>query len=161
MLPWRVGEAYEVIQGNCTVSPSHSGIARFAYDIGMPIGTRIIAARAGTAIEVEERFRDGNQEGGEDNHVYVQHADGTVARYLHLTFEGAVVSEDELVFQGQTIGFSGQTGNAPTPHLHFDVVETDCGEAFFGPLCVTVPTTFSNTDPHAKGLQAGVTYVAR
>ena len=58
--------------------------------------------------------------------VYVQHADDTVARYIHLTNNGALVAVGDAVAQGQVIGLSGDTGNSTDPHLHLDVTEGCC-----------------------------------
>jgi len=84
ILPYSVGSAYVVGQGNCT-DGSHSEDQEYAYDFDMPIGTTIIASRAGTVIAVEERFDDGNRTSGQENFVIVQHRDGTASGYYHLT----------------------------------------------------------------------------
>lgn len=55
VLPYEVGSAYEVIQGNCAPKGgvwSHFDTMKYAYDFGMPIGTPILASRAGTVIFV-------------------------------------------------------------------------------------------------------------
>jgi murein DD-endopeptidase MepM/ murein hydrolase activator NlpD len=47
--------------------------------------------------------------------------------YEHLRHKGVVVNEGEKVKAGQLIGFSGNTGLSPAPHLHFQV------NKYFGP----------------------------
>lgn len=151
-LPYAVGDAHIVAQSNC--SPlSHFGANRYAYDFDMPIGTNIVAARAGTVIEVVKDNTDGNG-CPNDNHVKIRHADGTVAIYVHLTENGASVNVNDSVTQGQTIGRSGNTGCSSGPHMHF-MVGTD--EDFRN----TVPVTFSNTTAHRWALKAGQTYTAQ
>jgi murein DD-endopeptidase MepM/ murein hydrolase activator NlpD len=84
----------------------HRGI-----DLGVPIGTPIAASKAGTVILA-------TSQGGYGNLVLIDHHDGVVTAYAHLsTFR---VSVGDSVSQGQTIALSGNTGNSTGPHLHFE-----------------------------------------
>jgi murein DD-endopeptidase MepM/ murein hydrolase activator NlpD len=153
VLPYPPGLAFRVGQGNCS-DGSHAPdtLVRYAYDFLMPIGTSVVAARAGVVILVEERYEDANRRSGQENYVNVEHEDGTIAAYVHLTRDGALVDVGERVEQGQPLGLSGDTGSSSEPHLHFHV------QACRG--CATVPVTFRNTRPHPRGLQAGEVYAA-
>ncbi len=160
-LPWYIGQAY-------TASPHLArdpGVQRYAIDVGMPIGTDVLAMRAGTVVRVQEAFFDGDNVFGHENHVYVQHEDGTVARYVHLTNRGALVELGEVVTQGQRIGLSGHTGNSSGPHLHFDVTRSCCtGPPDYNalPAGETLPLTFRNAAPDTScGLLPGVRYAAQ
>jgi len=149
ILPWHIGQTYEV---NAHYARD-SSVQKYAYDIGMPIGTDILAMRAGTVVRVEESFIDGDNQPGHENHVFVQHGDGTVARYVHLTNLGALVQVGELVQQGQPIGLSGNTGNSSAPHLHADLTRGCCvvppnyNEM---PQGETLPLSFSNASPDSS-----------
>lgn len=163
VLPWTVGETYRVVNTNCGRGQTHNGLARFAYDFQMPVGTVIRASRAGTVIDVNDQYADYNGTPGEENWIFIRHDDGTVARYYHLTREGGLVEIGSEVASGQAIGFSGATGYIgwrKIPHLHFDVTEQECGTDFFGHLCETVPITFRNTRPHPTGLRDQEDYPA-
>ncbi len=160
VLPWTVGEAFVVLTGNCGQLATHQGIARYAYDFSLPVGTHVHAARAGTVIAVKEQFVDGNNVPGNENYIFIQHNGGTVARYYHLTRWGALVKLGQAVAQGELIGLSGNTGRSLSPSLHFDVVGQVCGTAFFGPRCLTIPLTFKNTGPHPTGLAENQLYRA-
>lgn len=109
-------------------SYSHTGNWRFAFDFWMPSGTPIHAARDGVVVRVIEEF---NQGGTEErfkrraNLIFILHADGTIARYLHLQQGGVQVALGERVATGDLIGFSGNTGYSQDPHLHFDVIRVD------------------------------------
>jgi murein DD-endopeptidase MepM/ murein hydrolase activator NlpD len=58
----------------------------------MPIGTTIVASRAGRVVAVQEAFVDGNGEDLKENFVFIRHEDGTTSRYYHLMHDGALVS---------------------------------------------------------------------
>jgi len=156
VLPYPVGTAYFVSQGNCSTG-GHRGVYRHSYDFVMDIGTEVTAARAGRVEAIRMRFRNGQPGEGESNWVKIRHADGTLAAYSHLTEHGALVKVGDRVAQGQPIARSGNTGNTGgLPHLHFHVCT--CSEPVD---CGTLPVTFSNTDPNPCGLIAGRSYTAR
>jgi len=160
-LPWHVGQAW---QANPHLVRD-SSVQRYAIDVAMPIGTDVLAIRAGRVVRVEQSYFDGDNTFGHENHVLVQHDDGTVARYFHLTHQGALVLVGDAVDQGQRIGLSGHTGNSSQPHLHFDVTRSCCttppnyNEL---PAGETLPLTFRNASPDTScGLEFGVRYTAQ
>ena len=131
-LPWSGGMTFTCVQGN-NGSFSHFGAEAYAWDFAMPVGTVITAARAGTVRFVSV----GNDTGGpswqyapDGNDIVVDHGDGTSGLYLHLMYHGALVSVGQSVTQGQPLGYSGETGFASAPHLHFMVEHTDPVSAF-------------------------------
>ncbi len=150
-LPWAPGIARTVGQGNCSAA-SHFADYRYAYDIGMDVGAAIHAARAGTVIGVKEDETDGNG-CPRANYVYVEHSDGTVGQYAHLTRNGAVVNVNDVVTQGQHIANAGNTGCSTGAHLHFQVVRTRYSSE-------TLPVTFSNAANESRGLRSGTSYTA-
>jgi murein DD-endopeptidase MepM/ murein hydrolase activator NlpD len=143
ILPYSIGYSFIVGQGNCT-DGSHNEDQQYAYDFDMPIGSTIIASRAGVVIAVEEGFVDGNRTSGEENFVLIQHRDGTVAGYFHLTQSTGLVDLGSNVAQGDIIGLSGDTGDSTEPHLHFEVLECQ--------NCDSIPINFINTRIHNNGL---------
>ncbi len=151
ILPYPVGFSFVVGRGNCT-DGSHSEDQNYAYDFDTPIGTTIISSRAGMVIAIEEMFIDGNRTSGEENFVLIEHSDGTVAGYFHLTLDGVLVDVCSSVSQGDIIGMSGDTGDSSEPHLHFEVLE--CQD------CDSLPINFVNTRPHTNGLIEGENYEA-
>jgi murein DD-endopeptidase MepM/ murein hydrolase activator NlpD len=84
----------------------HTGI-----DLAGPWGSPILAVTAGTVIEAD-------QESGYGNIMKVQHADGTVTCYAHLS---SFVVTSGHVDAGQVIAREGDTGHSTGPHLHFEV----------------------------------------
>ncbi len=159
ILPWTIGETYLVTQGNCTNRSHRVQLnQQFAYDFNLPLGTIVRAARDGVVIVIEESYPDGTKVPGEENYVSIQHDDTTVARYIHLTSNGVNVNLGERVQRGQAIGISGNSGNSTGAHLHFDVMDGNCGPQFID--CHSLATTFMNTAPHPHGLQEKVAYTA-
>ncbi len=84
----------------------HRGI-----DQGASTGTPVGASKAGTVIFVD-------WQGGYGRLVLIDHHDGVVTAYAHLS--SFAVSSGSSVSQGQTIGAVGSTGNSTGPHLHFE-----------------------------------------
>lgn len=152
-LPYPEGSTYTVGQGNCSQGSHADGTdAQYAYDFLMPIGSQVAAVRGGSVIAIEERFSDTDHANLHENFVDVQHADGTVAAYVHLTEGGALVDVGDTVARGDIVALSGNSGNSAAPHLHFAV--HGCA------MCRSVPVTFRNTRPHPNGLATGEAYTA-
>lgn len=85
----------------------HTGL-----DFRVTTGTPIAATNSGTVILARPLYFEGNC-------VMIDHGQGLITMYLHLSeFK---VKEGETVEKGQTIGLSGGTGRATAPHLHFAV----------------------------------------
>ncbi|MEL0166728.1 MAG: peptidoglycan DD-metalloendopeptidase family protein [Pseudomonadaceae bacterium] len=123
-LPWR-GGPFRMTQGPGG-RYSHTGPkGRYAIDIAMPVGTPIVAARAGQVVKIENNQTGrGNNPSG--NFVRLLHDDGTMGVYLHLKRGSVQVSEGQRVNPGQLLALSGNTGNSTGPHLHF-VVQKNVG----------------------------------
>lgn len=120
-LPYKSGKTYRVSQGPGGAF-SHTGDSYHAVDFDLPVGTPILAARAGLVVDVEGNFRNSglNREIG-GNYVLIQHDDATVAEYFHLKTDGIRVVMGQEVEAGELLGYSGDTGYSNGPHLHFMV----------------------------------------
>jgi murein DD-endopeptidase MepM/ murein hydrolase activator NlpD len=81
-------------------------------DIGVPTGTPIRAAAAGTVTIA-------GPEGGYGNYTCIDHGGGLSTCYGHQ--ERFLVSAGQQVAQGQIIGLSDCTGYCFGPHVHFEV----------------------------------------
>lgn len=99
----------------------------YAVDLGMPIGTDVHAARAGTVFDTtSSNFRGGldpNRDIAAANLVRILHDDGTYAVYAHLNRSSIRVSPGDFVERGEYIADSGNTGFTSGPHLHFAVIK--------------------------------------
>lgn len=96
----------------------YNGSGHNAIDIGMPIGTPVVAALSGTVIGTGNTdVVPGCYSFGK--WVLIKHPNGLATSYSHLS--SISVSQGQTVSTGQTIGLSGMTGYATGPHLHFSV----------------------------------------
>jgi len=84
-------------------------------DIATPTGTAIHAAASGQVIVSTV----GGWNRGYGNYIVVQHPNGTQTLYAHTSRN--IVSRGETVYQGQVIGYVGNTGKSTGPHLHFEI----------------------------------------
>ena len=95
------------IFNNGKTSSPHLGL-----DFRVPSGTPVTAMNDGTVILARPLYFEGN-------FVVIDHGQGLLTLYLHLSeFK---VKEGEQVKRGQEIGLSGGTGRATGPHLHVAV----------------------------------------
>ncbi len=90
-------------------------------DSPLPEGTPVLAARAGTVMQVVDSHDQGSL-------LRVLHDDGSMALYAHLQAASARVRPGQAVAAGQVIALSGNTGHSSGPHLHF-VVQANTGLA--------------------------------
>lgn len=86
----------------------HAGI-----DLAAPRGTPIVASRSGVVTVASY------EAGGAGYYVNIDHLDGYVTRYMHMT--NFIVSPGQNVTAGQVIGYCGSTGASTGPHLHFGI----------------------------------------
>jgi len=87
----------------------------YAIDIANETGTPVVAADHGYVIVA------GRDTWGYGNQVLIGHGNGFMTRYAHL--DTMLLRTGDVVSKGQQIGTMGSTGNATTPHLHFEIIE--------------------------------------
>jgi murein DD-endopeptidase MepM/ murein hydrolase activator NlpD len=87
---------------------AHRGV-----DYAAKTGTPVVAAGNGKVIKAAYNKYNGN-------HVFIQHPNGIVTKYLH--FSKRKVKKGARVKQGQLIGLVGSTGLSSGPHLHFEFI---------------------------------------
>ncbi|MBQ0819217.1 M23 family metallopeptidase [Microvirga sp. HBU67558] len=105
-------------------SRPHTGI-----DWANKVGTPILAAGNGTI-----RFADWKS--GYGRHIEIQHANGYVTTYSHMSGFAKNMASGIRVRQGQVIGYLGSTGLSTGPHLHYEVL---INGSFVDPLKIRLP----------------------
>ena len=88
----------------------------YEFHAGMDIdgerGDQVIAAANGTIIKAE-------WQGGYGNMIEVDHGNGLITRYGHLS--KIEIAVGDVVQRGQLIGLVGSTGRSTGPHLHYEL----------------------------------------
>lgn len=87
----------------------HTGL-----DVAGPVGTPLVASRAGTVTRSKCGWN-----GGYGCHVILNHGDGVQTVYAHAS--ALYVDVGESVAQGQTIAAMGSTGRSTGSHIHYEV----------------------------------------
>jgi murein DD-endopeptidase MepM/ murein hydrolase activator NlpD len=87
----------------------HKGI-----DFAVPSGTPVMAAGAGI-------IKQAQWENGFGNFVLLDHGNGYATAYGHLSRFASGIRAGAHVRQGQVIAYSGATGLATGPHLHYEI----------------------------------------
>ncbi|HEX4157363.1 MAG TPA: M23 family metallopeptidase [Rhizomicrobium sp.] len=90
-------------------SRMHKGV-----DFAVPTGTPVMAAGAGV-------IQTAHWENGYGNFVLLNHGSGYATAYAHLSRFGPGIHPGSHVRQGQVIAYSGETGMATGPHLHYEI----------------------------------------
>ena len=103
----------------------NDGSLHRALDFRAAVGTPVYAAEDGT-VETAYRWNGKRTQGDTNsygNMIKLRHADYRGGRletlYAHLS--KLCVAQGETVYEGQLIGYSGDTGNCYGAHLHFEV----------------------------------------
>ena len=91
-------------------SKMHTGV-----DFAAPIGTPIFSSGNGTVLTA-------GWHSGYGRRVEVQHANGYVTAYNHMSGFARGITEGVRVRQGQVIGYLGSSGLSTGPHLHYEVM---------------------------------------
>lgn len=84
-----------------------------AIDIALAEGNAVYASDTGTVTYA------GWNVWGYGNLIVVNHGNGYETFYGHLS--GINVVPGQIVYQGNVIGYSGDTGNSSGPHIHFEI----------------------------------------
>ena len=81
-------------------------------DIDGERGDIVVAPANGTILKA-------GWTGGYGNLVEVDHGNGLISRYGHLSKVEVVVGD--AIQRGQLLGFIGSTGRSTGPHLHYEI----------------------------------------
>jgi murein DD-endopeptidase MepM/ murein hydrolase activator NlpD len=124
MMAWPIAGTVRITQyfGNTPFSQAHaplySGHGHDGLDIGASIGTPVHAALSGTVLATgnTDAIRGCYSFG---KWVMIKHNNGLNTMYAHLSQISVIPGES--LSTGDVLGYSGETGYATGPHLHFGV----------------------------------------
>lgn len=103
----------------------HTGVD-WADDTGAPV----FAAGNGTVLKAEW------DSGGYGRKIEIQHLNGYMTAYSHLSGFARGIQHGAKVRQGQIIGYVGNTGLSTGPHLHYEV---QVNGRFVDPMRIKLP----------------------
>jgi hypothetical protein len=107
-IPTAGGFGGRQVAGCGACSTNHHGL-----DFAAPTGTPIVAAMAGTVVHA-------GWEGGYGQSVVLQHPNGVLTRYGHMS--AIAVAVGQQLPAGGRVGSVGSTGVSTGSHLHFEVI---------------------------------------
>ena len=125
VLQWPIAGTIRITQyfGDTPFANQHealySGHGHDGLDIAAPIGTPVHAALGGTILATGNTDVGACVGGSFGKWVMIKHNNGLNTMYAHLSQITAVAGQ--AVATGDVIGYSGETGYATGPHLHFGV----------------------------------------
>jgi len=164
LLPWAGGEIHAVTQSEETTF-THNGRAAYAFDFDLTTDT-VVAARGGRVALIRMDSDAGGCSAAfskSANYIVIDHGDGTSGLYLHLAKNGVFVRPGDIVWQGQIIGTSGDTGLTCSDHgrgsglhLHFQVERTEPNHYFTQSL----PIAFDDISDNDGVPREGRSYVS-
>jgi len=91
----------------------HNGV-----DYGAPVGTPFWTVADGVVKEAKYSRSAGNM-------VRIQHSNGYMTEFFHLSKFAKGVKKGKKVKQRQIIGYVGTTGRSTGPHLHYGMKKND------------------------------------
>ncbi|MAD96728.1 MAG: peptidase M23 [Flavobacteriaceae bacterium] len=123
-LPFEKNKRYKIIQGHFGKFSHQSDFSKYAIDFKMKVGQPVCAMRDAVVVGLKQDSNEGGRNKkyyDKANYILLYHEDGTFSQYVHLKYNGVLVTIGEKVKKGQVIGYSGNTGYSTTPHLHFGI----------------------------------------
>lgn len=117
--------------------PRDGGRTHRATDILVPQGTPVLAAESGTVLRISQNTLGGNT-------IYMTDDGGRfIYYYAHLLRYADGLAAGAHVSQGDVIAYVGMTGNAPVPHLHFQVMRREARRDYWNGTAVDVRPFFT------------------
>ncbi|HET6511196.1 MAG TPA: M23 family metallopeptidase [Candidatus Kapabacteria bacterium] len=105
------------LQSNFGVARDGGSRSHHGLDIMAPEGREVLAITSGKIDS-----KKWNNLGG--NTLWLAGDDGMIYYYAHLHSYREGIQDGTRVRAGEVLGYVGKTGNASTPHLHFEVHQT-------------------------------------
>lgn len=123
----------------------------------MEEGVTISASLGGTVLETHDGEPDHNTswdgQSGFGNYVALQHDEGLVTYYGHMTNGSVAVAPGDVVLAGDVLGLVGSSGRSDLPHLHLELQRNGAVlDPFAGP-CNASGGAWADQDDYDLGFQ--------
>jgi murein DD-endopeptidase MepM/ murein hydrolase activator NlpD len=122
---WPVDSDVHVVTVGGSFDADRSYGRHEGLDLYAEIGDPILSAADGEVIWADNRRRADLSQSDYGNHIIIEHFNGYVTWYGHLSVINVLVGE--IVSRGDQIGIAGSSGAVTGPHLHFAVQKIDLG----------------------------------
>ena len=140
----RPGVLARPVSGAITQEYGATAFAKYGYagkwhnglDFAASIGTPIYSAEKGTVIAVGNSDKYCNK-GAYGKFVVVKHENNLTTLYSHLSLQKVKVGD--TIERGGLLGYSGNTGYATGPHLHFSVFSSQTFKMGLSRVCGLLP----------------------
>jgi len=140
----RPGVLARPVSGAITQEYGATAFAKYGYagkwhnglDFAASIGTPIYSAEKGTVIAVGNSDKYCNK-GAYGKFVVVKHENNLTTLYSHLSLQK--VKAGDTIERGGLLGYSGNTGYATGPHLHFSVFSSQTFKMGLSRVCGLLP----------------------
>ena len=140
----RPGVLARPVSGAITQEYGATAFAKYGYagkwhnglDFAASIGTPIYSAEKGTVIAVGNSDKYCNK-GAYGKFVVVKHENNLTTLYSHLSLQKVKVGD--TIERGGLLGYSGNTGYATGPHLHFSVFSSQTFKMGPSRICGLLP----------------------
>jgi urea transporter/murein DD-endopeptidase MepM/ murein hydrolase activator NlpD len=134
---WRHALDFEVLDGSGEPIPAQRTQLEDAYTFC----STVLAPCDGTILRVVNHVQD-NQLGAENrvenwgNLAVLQTDFGSFVLLCHFKHQGVVVAQNQRVSRGQLLGYCGNSGRSPLPHLHLQMQATRYPGSATIPFCL-------------------------
>jgi len=127
-----------VVRAHAGAMISTADVERAAARIeGRVRRTPVLAAESGTVLRISRNSLGGNT-------IYMTDDGGRfIYYYAHLLRYADGLAAGAHVSQGDVIAYVGMTGNAPVPHLHFQVMRREARRDYWNGTAVDVRPFFT------------------
>jgi hypothetical protein len=122
---WKYAWDFEIVDEEGKVHQGEGLVVTDYYCYNKPV----TAPAAGTVEVIEDGIEDNaigemNLEQNWGNSVVIKHTEQLYSQVSHLRKASIKVSEGQAVKQGEVLGYCGNSGRSPIPHVHFQFQDT-------------------------------------
>jgi len=140
----RPGVLARPVSGGITQEYGATAFAKYGYrgkwhnglDFAAPIGTSVYSAEKGIVVAVGNSDKYCNK-GAYGKFIVVKHENNLTTLYSHLSLQKVKVGD--TIERGGLVGYSGKTGYATGPHLHFSVFSSQTFKMDSSRTCGLLP----------------------